>query len=202
MRKVAAVTLVLGACGEPEAGPQERPVPAPRPVAVAVAMTPDELAETRRKAGFQDGAALAAERAEARERVARAYVRTRLVEYRAAVKAMRADVAEIERATRRWLKADSPQRAYERWRGQSRRRAERVSAVSEPLIGDEVDGGEAQRLLVAAHRRWKELREDLGGEVAANARFSALLVDLRAALDDVARVLDDIEHDDELAAPR
>ncbi|MFY0537974.1 hypothetical protein [Nannocystis pusilla] len=163
-------------------------------------MTPDELAETRRKAGFQDGATLEAERAEARERVARSYVRANLPAYREVVKALRGNVAEIERAARRWLRASDPQRAYERWRGVSRRRADRVAGLYQHVADDGFDGGQAQRLLADAYRRWEELREDLGGEVAADARFSALLVDLRDALTAVSRMLDEIEHDEELAS--
>jgi hypothetical protein len=199
MRRVATVALVFGACGEPDPAPRAEPTPV-RPasaIPVAASMTPDELAETRRKAGFQDGAMLEAERAETRERVARVYVKSRLPAYREVVKLLRGNVAEIERAARRWLRAGDPQRAYERWRGVSRRRADRVVAAYDAL-DEGIDGGRAQRLLAEAYRRWEEMREDLGGEVAGDARFSALLVELRAALDEVGRVLDDIEHDEEL----
>lgn len=202
MRKVAAVALVFGACGEPEsAAPRAEPAPVRPQVAVSSAsMTPDELAETRRKAGFQDGATLEAERAEARERVARGYVRANLAAYREVVKALRGNVAEIERAARRWLRTSDPQRAYERWRGVSRRRADRVAGLYQHLADDGFDGGQTQRLLADAFRRWEELREDLGGEVAGDARFSALLVELRDALTAVSRTLDEIEHDEELVA--
>lgn len=201
MRRVAAVALVFGACGEPEAAPRAEPPPVrPTIAASPLSMTPDELAETRRKAGFQDGATLEAERAEARERVARSYVRAHLPAYREVVKALRGNLAEIERAARRWLRTSDPQRAYERWRGVSRRRADRVAGLYAQVADDGFDGGHAQRLLADAYRRWEELREDLGGEVAADARFSALLVELRDALTAVARVLDEIEHDEELAA--
>ncbi|WAS93332.1 hypothetical protein [Nannocystis punicea] len=172
----------------------------PTVAAAPASMTPDELAETRRKAGFQDGATLEAERAEARERVARSYVRAHLAAYREVVKALRGNLAEIERAARRWLRTNDPQRAYERWRGVSRRRADRVAGLYQHVADDGFDGGQTQRLLADAFRRWEELREDLGGEVAADARFSALVVELRDALTAVSRVLDEIEHDEELAS--
>jgi hypothetical protein len=202
MRKVAAVALVFGACGEPEpAAPRAEPAPVRPPEAAAPAsMTPDELAETRRKAGFQDGATLEAERAAARERVARSYVRSNLAEYREVVKALRGNLSEIERAARRWLRTSDPQRAYERWRGVSRRRADRVADLYQRLTDDGFDGGQTQRQLAETYRRWEELREDLGGKVAADARFSALLVELREALTAVSRALDEIEHDEELVA--
>lgn len=201
MRKVAAVALVFGACGEPEPAPRAEPAPVrPQVAAAPASMTPDELAETRRKAGFQDSATLEAERAEARERVARGYVRAHLAAYREVVKALRGNLAEIERAARRWLRTSDPQRAYERWRGVSRRRADRVAGLYQRLADDGFDGGQTQRQLAEAFRRWEELREDLGGKVAADARFSALLVELREALTAVARALDEIEHDEELLA--
>lgn len=203
MRRVATVALVFGACGEPDLAPRAEPVPVrPQVAAAAISMTPDELAETRRKAGFQDSATLAAERAEAREQVARAQVRAQLPAYREVVRALRGNVAEVERAARRWLHAGDPQRAYERWRGVSRRRADRVTAAYDRLEADDQGGGQVQDLLGTSFRRWEELREDLGGRVAADARFSALLVELRGSLDAVARALDDIEHDEELVAGR
>ncbi len=133
--------------------------------AAPASMTPDELAETRRKAGFQDSATLEAE-ARRGPRAGRAgYVRANPAGYREVVRALRGNVAEIERASRRWLRASDPQRALERWRGISRRRADRVAGLYQHLADDGFDGGQVQRLLADAYRRWEELREDLGGEV-------------------------------------
>jgi hypothetical protein len=191
--------LVVSGCGE------EPPPPPPPHVEVAAparaqpaAMTPDELVETRRKSGFQDPAALAEERAAARERVARVYVRSHLAEYRGVVKQLRQSADEIDRAARRWLKAGDPQRAYERWRGGFRRRSERITVSYQRLVDDGIDGGQAQLLLAQAYRRWEDLKEDLGGNVAEDGRFAGLVAGLREALDAVARLLDDIEHDEEL----
>lgn len=164
-------------------------------------MTPEELAETRRKAGFLDGAALAEERAAAREQVARTYVRTRMTEYRDVVKALRRSVDEIERAARRWLRAGDRQRAYERWRGGFRRRADRTSAEYGRLDADGVDGGRTQALLAQAYRGWEDLKEDLSGDVAEDPRFMGLVSNVREALDAVAAALDDIQHDDALGEP-
>lgn len=199
MRRIAAVAIVLGGCegGEPPRAAVPEP---PRAQAQAAAMTPEELAETRRKAGFLDSAQLAEERAAARERVARAYVRTQLAAYREVVQGLRGSVDEIDRAAKRWLAAGDPQRAYERWRGGFRRRADRLTAAYRRLQEDGIDGGEAQNLLAQAYRRWEDLKEDLGGEVAGDQRFAVLVAELRAALDAAARVLDDIEHDEELQA--
>ncbi len=201
MRRIAAVAIVLGACGDAgpagPVAPVEAPAAAPAP---AAAMTPDELAETRRKAGFLDQTQLAEQRAAARERVARAYVRGELAAYREVLRALRGSTDEIERAARRWLKAGDPQRAYERWRGGFRRRADRVIAAYREIEGDGVDGGEAQQRLAQAFRRWEDLKEDLGGEVAGDERFAAVVAEVRAALDALARVLDDIEHDEDLEA--
>lgn len=195
---VALVALVVGGCGEPPPPPPSRVEVAAPARAEAAAMTPDELAETRRKAGFQDSAALAEERAAARERVARVYVHTHLAEYRAVVKQLRQSADEIDRAARRWVKAGDPQRAYERWRGGFRRRSERIVIAYERLVDDGIDGGQAQLLLAQAYRRWEDLKEDLGGTVAEDQRFAGMVAGLREALDAVARLLDDIEHDEEL----
>lgn len=200
-RRFAAAWLAVTGCGEQEPPPPPARVEVAAPVrAEPAAMTPDELAETRRKAGFLDSAALAEERAAARERVARVYVRSQLASYRAVVKQLRQSADEIDRAAKRWLKAGDPQRAYERWRGGFRRRSERITTSYQRLVDDGIDGGQTQLQLAQAYRRWEDLKEDLGGEVAEDQRFAGLVAGLREALDEVARMLDDIEHDEELAA--
>jgi len=198
-RTIAAFAVLIGACRE--SAPEEprtiadvpavaRPTPAP--------MTPDELAETRRKAGFLDGAALAEERAAAREGAARAYVRTRLRDYRDTAKLLRRSVDEIEAGARRWARAKEPQHAYERWRSGSRRRAEAVSAAYQGLSEPAVDGGMTLVLVAQAYRSWQDLKEDLSGDVGGDPRFIGHVGEVRAALDAVDEALDEIERDEEL----
>ena len=90
------------ACNEPTPGravaaplPTRSEPPAPPP------MTPEELAEARRKAGFRDDD-LAAEKAHAREQGGRQYVREHLAAYRGLVRALRRCVDDIDRSARRW----------------------------------------------------------------------------------------------------
>ena len=199
MRRIAAVAIVLGACGDAgpagPVAPVEAPAAAPAP---AAAMTPDELAETRRKAGFLDGAALAEERAAAREGAARAYVRTRLRDYRDTAKLLRRSVDEIEAGASRWARAKEPQHAYERWRSGFRRRAEAVSAAYQGLSEPAVDGGMTLVLVAQAYRSWQDLKEDLSGDVGGDPRFIGHVGEVRAALDAVDEALDEIERDEEL----
>ncbi len=198
-RTLAAFAVLIGACRE--SAPDD---PRPRVDTPAVArpapapMTPDELAETRRKAGFLDGAALAEERAVAREGAARAYVRTRLADYRDAAKLLRRSVDEIEAGARRWARAREPQRTYERWRSGFRRRAEAVSASYQRVSDSGVDGGKTLALVAQAYRSWQDLKEDLSGDVGGDPRFVGHVGELRASLDAIDEALDEIERDEEL----
>lgn len=194
MRRPLALAL-LSAALACEAPPEPRPAPPPA-APLTPAMTPGELAEARRKAGFKDDD-FAAETALTREHGARVYVKANLAAYRALARGLERSVADIERSAKRWARASDPQRSYRRWREQ---RARQAAGLTEQYrsLRREANDGSTQALVERTFRQWEDLLNDLGGDVAGQARFAALVAELRASLAAVDDALDEIDRDDEL----
>ena len=181
MRGSSTLALILVACACEAAPPT----------------TPAELADARRKAGFKDDD-LAADKAQAREQGGRQYVREHLAGYRGLVRALRRSVDDIDRSAQHWARASDPQRAYRRWRDSRTRVVEDLARRYRELRREGVDAGSTQALVERIYRQWEDLKDDLGGDVAGERRFAALLDELRASLDEAELALDGIERDDEL----
>ena len=163
-------------------------------------MTPEELAEARRKAGFKDDD-LAAEKAAAREHGGRQYVHAHLAAYTGLARALRRSVDDIDRSARRWAHAHDPQRAYRRWREARGRTVADLTQRYRELRREGVDAGSTQALVERIYRQWEDLHNDLGGDVAGQERFAALLAELREGLDAAELALEQIEHDEDLNTP-
>lgn len=189
--------VLIVACAEPP-GPATRPQPVRNDPPTPPPMTPDELAEARRKAGFRDDD-LAAEKALAREQGGRQYVREHLSAYRGLVKALRRSVDDIDRSARRWARARDPQRSYRRWREARHRIVADLSQRYRELRREGVDAGSTQALVERIYRQWEDVNNDLGGDAAEQERFAALISELREGLEAAELALDEIEHDEDLA---
>ena len=191
---------LTGACfsgSEPTPG---RAVAAPRPTRdppEPPTMTPEELAEARRKAGFRDDD-LAAEKAQAREQGGRQYVREHLAAYRGLVRALRRSVDDSDRSARRWARSRDPQRAYRRWREVRGRMFADLSKRYREVRREGVDAGTTQTLIERIYGAWEDVHNDLGGDAAEQERFTAVILELRDDLDAADLALDEIEHDEDL----
>ena len=206
MRRPATLALTIllpwacfaWACNEPTPG---RAVAAPRPTRSEPPepppMTPGELAEARRKAGFRDDD-LAAEKAHAREQGGRQYVREHLAAYRGLVRALRRSVDDIDRSARRWASSRDPQRSYRRWREARGRVFADLTKRYRELRREGVDAGSTQALIERIYGAWEDVHNDLGGDAADQERFAAVIRELRDSLDAAELALDDIEHDEDL----
>lgn len=202
MRRPASLALTVlvlsGACSEPNPG---RAVARPQPARVdppaPPPMTPEELAEARRKSGFRDDD-LAGEKAHAREQGGRQYVREHLTAYRGMVRALRRSVDDIDRSARRWASSRDPQRAYRRWRDARDRMFADLTKRYRELRREGVDAGSTQAAIERIYRAWEDLHNDLGGDAADQDRFAAVIIDLRNSLDAAELALDEIEHDEDL----
>jgi hypothetical protein len=194
MRCPLAFVLLI-AC---EAPAEPRPM-APAATPTPAPMTPEELAEARRKAGFKDDD-FAAENALTREHGARLHVKAHLDDYRLLVRGLKRSVDDIERSSRRWARASDPPRAYRRWREGRARQATTLMDQHRALRRDGTDAGSTQALVERTFRQWEDLLNDLGGDVAGQARFAALVAELRASLAAVEAALDEIDQDEDLGA--
>ncbi len=163
-------------------------------------MTPEELAEARRKAGFRDDD-LSAEKAQAREQGGRQYVRQHLAAYRGLVRALDRSVDDIDRSARRWARARDPQRAYRRWREARGRIVADLNQRYRELRREGVDAGSTQALVERIYRQWEDVHNDLGGDAAEQARFAGLISELREGLAAAELALDEIERDEDLDVP-
>jgi hypothetical protein len=160
-------------------------------------MTPGELAEARRKAGFRDDD-LAAEKAHAREQGGRQYVRQHLTAYRGLVRALRRSVDDIDRSARRWANSRDPQRSYRRWREARGRMFADLNKRYREVRREGVDAGSTQALIERIYGAWEDVHNDLGGDAAEQERFAAVIRELRDSLDAAELALDQIEHDEDL----
>jgi hypothetical protein len=202
MRPVAtplALFLIMVGCDASAPSPGPRPEPARSEAPAPPPMTPEELAEARRKAGFRDDD-LAAEKAQAREQGGRQYVREHLAAYRGLIRALDRSVDDIDRSARRWARARDPQRAYRRWREARSRIVADLTQRYRELRREGVDAGSTQALVERIYRQWEDVHNDLGGDAADQARFAALISELREGLGAAELALDEIEQDEDLDA--
>jgi len=196
-RPLTLALLVLVAC---EAPAEPRPTPPP-PAPPPAAMSPAELAEARRKAGFKDDD-FAAENALTREHGARVQVKAHLGDYRQLARDLKRSVQDIEQSSKRWARASDPQRAYRRWREGRARQTAQLTEQHRALQREGTDTGSTQALVERTFRQWEDLQNDLGGDVAGQARFASLIAELRASLAAVEDALDEIDRDEDLRDER
>lgn len=161
-------------------------------------MTPEELKEARRKAGFKDADEIAAENAKEFEKGAREYIKTRMKEYRAFLADMRANLEDIEKQAAAWAKAKDPQKAFDKWKAKFKDAAKDLTKRYDKMTGNGVEGGNTQAELSKAFRGWEDLKADLSQDIASNERFGAALEEIRKNLDEVEKALEDIDKDENL----
>ncbi len=161
-------------------------------------MTPEELKEARRKAGFKDMDEIAAENAKEFEKGAREYVKTRMKEYRAFLADMRANLDDIEKQAGAWSKAKDPQKSFDKWKAKFKDDAKELTKRYDKMTGKGAEGGNTQAVLGKAFRGWENLKADLSPDIGSNERFSTALEDIRKHLGEVEKSLEDIDKDESL----
>lgn len=157
-------------------------------------MTPEELEEARREAGFKSQDELAAENIEVMKKGEREYVKTRLKEHRDMLATLRGLVDSIEKEAPKWAKS---QGAFDKF---SEKHKEATDALTETYKGL-MEGGaqiDIQAKLVGAFRAFEDLNGDLGPEISAEEGFATAIEDLRKQLDEIDAELEAIEKDESL----
>src|SRR5690606_19852019 len=120
-------------------------------------MTPEELEEARRKAGFKDKDELAEENIAVMRKGEREYVKTRLAEHRALLASVRGLVDRVEKEAPKWAKAKEPAKAFEKF---SKKHEEDTKALDETYKALMEGGGsqiDVQAKLVGAFRSFELL---------------------------------------------
>ena len=156
---VCATGLVIGLCACDTGQPKVETPPPTKSItelkqSSQSELSPEELEEERRKAGFKDPDELAAENIEQMKKGEREYVKTRLEEHREMLTSLRGLVDRVEKEAPKWAKAKDPQGAFDKF---SEKYKEDTAAL------DETYKFEAPSKLVEAEFRniWHTVSADL-----------------------------------------
>jgi archaellum component FlaC len=199
---VCAIGLVIGLTACDSGKPKEEPPPKTKSLSelkqtTKTDMSPEELEEARRKAGFADKDQLAEENIAVMRKGEREFVKTRLTEHRAMLKTMRALIDEVEKEAPKWPKAKDPAKAHEKFAEGYKEKLKALDETNKKLM-ESATGIDVQAKLIGAYRSFEVVTGDLGPELAAAEGFATTIADLRKQLDELDKELDAIEKDETL----
>jgi hypothetical protein len=160
-------------------------------------MSPEELEEARRKAGFADQDELAAQNIEVMRKGEREYVKTRLAEHRALTKAMRGLVDRVEKEAPKWPKAKDPTKAFEKFSTGYKEEVKALDASYKKLM-ESATAIDVQAKLAKVMDAFELVNNDLGPELSTAEGFAGAVTGVRTQLDEVEKDLDAIEKDESL----
>lgn len=198
---VCATGLVLGlaAC---DSKPKEEPPPKTKSLGelkqtAKTDMSPEELEEARRKAGFADKDELAAQNIEVMRKGEREYVKTRLAEHRAVLGTLRGLVDKLEKEAPKWPKAKDPAKAYEKF-GEGYKEEVKALGESYKKLMESATGIDVQAKLSGVMDAFELVNNDLGPELSTAEGFAPAVADVRKRLDELDKELEAIEKDETL----
>jgi hypothetical protein len=157
-------------------------------------MSPEELAEARRKAGFKSRDEIAAENAAAFEKSAREYIKTRMKEYRELLADLRGALDDLEK----WAKGKAPDAAFEKFATDYHEGVKALTERYDQLTARGAEGGNTQAVLGKAFRTWEDLNNELTPDLATQERLATTLAEIRKGYDEVEKSLDEIDKDETL----
>lgn len=157
-------------------------------------MTPEELEEARRKAGFKDADELAAENMEQMKKGEREYVKTRLEEHRQMLATLRGLIDRVEKDAPKWAKSEG---AFDKWSEAYKEDTKALSETNKKLM-EAATGIDIQAKIIGAFRAFEDLNGDLGPQISAEEGFGKAIEDLRKQLDEIDKELEAIEKDESL----
>jgi archaellum component FlaC len=198
---VCATGLVLGLAGC-DSKPKEEPPPKTKSISELkqtpkTNMSPEELEEARRKAGFADKDELAAQNIEAMRKGEREYVKTRLAEHRALLKTLRGLVDKVEKEAPKWPKAKDPAKAAEKFAEGYKEEVKAFDASYKKLM-ESATGIDVQAKLAGVKDAFELVTNDLGPELSTAEGFAAAVADVRKRIDEIEKELEVIEKDETL----
>lgn len=199
---VCATALVIGLVGC-DSKPKEEPPPAKTKSlsdlkqTTKTDMSPEELEEARRKAGFADKDQLAEENIAVMKKGEREYVKTRLAEHRAMLATLRGLVDRVEKEAPAWPKAKDPAKAFEKFNAKYKEDVKALDATNKKLM-ETATGIDIQAKLIGAFRSFELVNDDLGPELSTAEGFATTIADLRKQLDEIDKDLEAIEKDETL----
>jgi hypothetical protein len=163
-------------------------------------LSPEELAEERRKAGFKSHEEQIAEAKATYEIMEKGYVKGRLPAYRALLASLRKEMDAVEKAAAGFAKAKDPQAAHAKFDEKAKETKKTLLDGYDELTDTGSRGGNFQIELDKAVRGWEGLVKELSPEIAADEGFPAALAEIRKQIDAVEAELEAIEKDDSIEA--
>ena len=200
---VGALALVLAACGGEKKSIEDQIGPASKKMSDVKAekkntMSPEELAEARKKAGFVDPEEEAAEVAVDMEKGEREFVKTRLKEFRDLNKEFGDKLDELEKGVTKFAAAKDPEKAFGKFKEKFMKPARGLMKTQSKLTDNNARGGKTNELLITGLRTWDDLLNDLSPDIADNERYPEIMKELREQHTKIGEALDDIEKDEDL----
>jgi uncharacterized protein (DUF2164 family) len=197
---VCATGLVLGLVGcdqKPKEEPPKTKSLSELKQTPKTNMSPEELEEARRKAGFADKDELAAQNIEAMRKGEREYVKTRLAEHRAWLASVRGLVDKLEKEAPKWAKAKDPNKAFEKFAEGYKAEVKAANDAYKKLM-ESATGIDVQAKLSGAMDAFELVNNDLGPELSTAEGFAPAVADVRKRLDEIEQELEAIEKDESL----
>ncbi|MEZ4382633.1 MAG: hypothetical protein R3A79_14945 [Nannocystaceae bacterium] len=201
---VGALALALAACGGGEKKSIEDQIgPASKKMSDVKAekkstMSPEELAEARKKAGFVDPEEEKAKVAAEMEKGEREFVKTRLKEFRDLNQDFGAKIDELDKGVEKFAKAKDPEKAFAKFKEKFMKPARALMKTQAKLTENNARGGRTNELLIMGLRTWDDLLNDLSADIADNERYPEIMKELREQQAKVTEALDDIDKDEDL----
>jgi hypothetical protein len=199
---VCATGLVIGLAACDSGQPKAEPPPKTKGIGelkqtTKTDMSPEELEEARRKAGFADPDQLAKENIEVMRKGEREYVKTRLAEHRALSKTLRGLVDRVEKEAPKWPKAKDAAKAFEKFAEGYKEEVKAFEASYKKLM-EVATGIDVQAKLAGVKDAFELVTNDLGPELSTAEGFAAAVAKVRTQLDEIDKELEAIEKDETL----
>ena len=160
-------------------------------------MTPEELAEARKKAGFVDPEEQMAEARKKLEREDKMFVKGHLDDFRKITKDLGEALDSVEKGAPKWAKAKDSDAAFNKFNeGYKKDNKELMKAYREMTSNGANGVGSIK--LNGFITDFENFNGDLSGKISENEKFATSLEALRKALTDVNTAIDEIEKDESI----
>ncbi len=160
-------------------------------------MTPEELAEARKKAGFVDPEEQMAEARKKLEREDKMFVKGHLDDFRKITKDLGKALDSVEKGAPKWAKAKDSDAAFNKFNEGYEKDNKALMKEYREMTSDGANGVGSIGLN-GFISDFENFNGDLAGDIADNENFGESLEALRKALTDVNTAIDEIEKDESI----
>jgi hypothetical protein len=160
----------------------------------------EELEKARKEAGWKSNDDMLAEAKEKYERDSKIYIKGKIKDYRKILEDIRKQLDALEKAAPKWAESKDGAKTVEAFATKAKKDNKEILDRYDEVTNKGTEGGNTQVVLGDAVRAWEDLYGDLAPDLSTNAAFATTLADIRKKLDEVTKVLDEIEKDDTLVA--